>query len=149
MSISSIVPIRDREEAIQDELKNEGKPMKTRVLTKRVLSRFASKLTPAELDRVTPSGYPWWPGCIRLDLNRLQNKGIVRSPNKGYWEIDDNNIGESTKRKLDKLNRQGLNLLAEALRGAKSGQFPFSIKIKDGEFTLRLEKDDKKTRRNS
>lgn len=148
MSISSIVPIRDREEAIQDELK-EGKPIKTRVLTQRVLSRFASKLTPAELNRATPSGYPWWPGCIRLDLNRLQKKGIVRSPSKGYWEIDNDNISDSTRRKLDRLNRRGLDLLAEAVRGAKSGEFPFSIQIKDGEFTLRLEKEVKETGRNS
>ncbi len=75
MSISGIIPIRDREEALQDELKSQGKPMKTGVLTKRVITRFAPKLAPVELARVTPSGYPWWPGCIRLDLNRLQKKG--------------------------------------------------------------------------
>ncbi len=144
MSISGIVPIRDREEALQEELRNEGKPMKTRVLTKRVLNRFASKLTPAELDRVTPSGYPWWPGCIRLDLDRLQKKGKVRSPGKGYWEIDDDNISESTKRKLDKLTRRSLNLLDEAVRSAKSGEVPVSISIKGGEFTLKLGKQIKK-----
>ena len=138
MSISSIVPIRDREEALQDELRRAGKPMKTRVLTKRVLSRFASKLSPAELDRVTPSGYPWWPGCIRLDLNRLQRKGKVRSRSKGYWEVDNDGISESTQSKLDKLNRQSLSLLGEALKSAKSGDVPFSISIKGGEFIFRL-----------
>lgn len=139
MSISSIVPIRDREEALQDELRKEGKPVETGILTKRVLSRFPSQLTPAELDRVTPSGYPWWPGCIRLDLNRLQKKGKVRSPGKGFWEINSDGISESTKNKLDKINRQSLSLLSEAVKSAKSG-VPFSISIKGSEFILKLGK---------
>jgi hypothetical protein len=145
MSISGIIAIRDREEALQDELRNEGKPMKTGVLTKRVLTRFASKLTPAELARVTPSGYPWWPGCIRLDLNRLQKKGKVRRSGEGYWEIVDGNISGSTTRELDKLARRGLNLLEEVVRSAKSGDIPVSITIRDGEFIVKLGKDIKKT----
>lgn len=145
MSISSIVPVRDREEAIQKELRNEGRPVKTGALTRRVLRRFTSKLTPAELNRVTPSGYLWWPGCIRLDLDRLQKEGKVRNSSKGYWEIDNGNISEPTSRNLAKLNRQGLKLFAEALRVAKSDEVPFSVRIKGSEFTLRLEKDIKGT----
>ncbi len=84
MAISSAVPIREREEALQDELRSEAKPMKTGELTQRVLSKVSSKLTPAELARITPSRYPWWTGCLRLDLNRLFKKGKVRMPSKGY-----------------------------------------------------------------
>jgi hypothetical protein len=144
VAISSAVPIREREEALQDELRSEGKPMKTGELTKRVLSKFVVKLSPAELARVTPSGYPWWTGCLRLDLNRLLKKGKVRRPSKGYWEIVNGNINQA-KPKLDKLTRRSISLLEEVLRAAKSGEVPIEMTIKDGEFTVRIGKDIKET----
>lgn len=85
MSISRTVPIRNREKAIHEVLKKEGKPVKTGVLTKRVLTRLG--LSAAERNRTTPGGYRWWPGCIRLDLDRMRKHGEVRRPVKGYWEI--------------------------------------------------------------
>ncbi len=137
MSISSLIPISDREEALLDELRKEGKPLETGVLIKRVFRRFPHKLTPAELGRKTRSGYPWWSGCFRLDLNRLKKKGKVRRASEGYWEIvDDSN--NPTKPKLDKFTRRALNILDEVIRGAKSGEVPVSITMRHGEFTLRL-----------
>lgn len=144
MSISSLIPISDREEALVDELRKEGEPLKTGILIERVFRRFPNELTPAELGRKTPSGYPWWPGCFRLDLNRLKKRGKVRRPSEGYWEIvDDSN--NPTKPKLDKFTRRALNILDEVVRGAKSGDVPVSITMRDGEFTLRLGENIKQT----
>ena len=85
MSISGAVPIRDREKAILAELRKEAKPVKTGILTKRALARLG--LSDTERDRKTPGGYPWWTGCIRLDLDRMRKHGEVRRPTKGYWGI--------------------------------------------------------------
>jgi len=138
MSISGVIPIRDRERAVQDELRREGKPIKTGELTKRVLARFTPKLAPAELARVTPLGYEWWPGCIRLDLNRLQKKGKVRRHGWGYWEIVNKNTKGSTALTLERIARQQLNSLEEIVRKLKSEDIPFSITINNSEITLKL-----------
>jgi len=87
MSISQLVPLREAELALLRELKNEGKPVKTKELVKRVISQFPSELTPLELKRRTPSGTFWWGGRLRYDLNRLKKKGEARRPVKGCWEI--------------------------------------------------------------
>ena len=137
MSISSLIPISDREEALLDELRKEGEPLKTGILIERVFHKFPHKLTLAELGRKTRSGYPWWPGCFRLDLNRLKKRGKVRRLSEGYWEIV-NDGSNPTKPKLDKFTRRALNILEEVIRGAKSGNVPVSITIKDNEFTIRL-----------
>lgn len=141
MSISGIIPVRDREEALLDELRKEGKPLETGVLIERVFDRFPRKLTPTELGRETPSGYPWWSGCFRLDLNRLKKKGKVRRPSKGYWEIVDGNVPALTKPEISKLARQALNLIDEVVRAAKSGDVPVSITMREGEFTIRFGKE--------
>lgn len=75
----------------------------------------------------------------------MQEKGKVRRPSKGYWEIVDNNISGSTNHELDRLARRGLNLLDEVVRRAKSGEIPVYLTIKGGEFTVKLGKDIKKT----
>ncbi len=140
MSISSVIPIREREKALLEELRLEGKPVRTGVLTERVLSRLG--LTPAERRRTTPSGFPWWPGCLRFDLNRLREQGKVRRPSKGYWEIvsdDGNSPGPG------KFSRRALNILAELVRDAKSGDVPVSITMRQGEFIIRFGESIKQT----
>jgi hypothetical protein len=144
MSISSIIPISEREEALLDELRKEGKPLKTGILIKRVFRRFPLKLTRAELGRKTRSGYPWWSGCFRLDLNRLKKKGKVKRPSDGFWEIVDDST-KSIKPKPDKFTRRALNILEEIIRGAKSGEVPVSITMGDGEFKLKLGENIKHT----
>ena len=117
--------------------------MRTRVLTNRVLNRLV--LPPAERGRTTPSGYPWWPGCIRFELNRLREQGEVRRPSKGYWEIAGGDGNTSTKPVPDKFSRRGLNILAEFIRDAKSGDIPVLITMKDGEITIKFGESIKQT----
>lgn len=143
MTISSAIPIRDREKALLEELRHEGKPLRTGVLTERVLRKL--ELTPAEQRRTTPSGFPWWPGCLRFDLNRLQEQGKVRRPSKGYWEIVGGNGNPSTKSGPDKFSRRALNILAELVRDAKSGNIPVSVTMKRGEFTIKFGESIKQT----
>ena len=140
MTISNAIPIREREKGLLEELRREGKPVRTGVLTERVLSRLG--LTPAERRRTTPSGFPWWPGCLRFDLNRLREQGKVRRPSKGYWEIV-NDDGNSPR--LDKFSRRALNILGELVRDAKSGDVPVSITMKQGEFIIRFGESVKQT----
>ena len=137
MSISSLIPISEREDALLDELRKEGKPLKTGILVERVFRRFPHKLTPNERGRKTQSGYPWWPGCFRLDLNRLKKRGKVRRPSEGYWEIVDDS-SNPTKPKLDKFSRRAISILEEVIRGAKSGDVPVSITIKGNEFMIKV-----------
>ncbi len=136
MSISGAVPIRDREKAILEELRKEAKPVKTGILTERVLARFG--LSASEKSRRTPGGYPWWTGCIRLDLDRMRKHGEVRRPIKEYWEIVGDDGNASTKPGPDKFSRRALNLVAELVRDAKSGDVPVSITMRQGEFTIRF-----------
>jgi len=143
MSISGAVPIRDREKAILEELRKEAKPVKTGILTKRVLARLG--LSASEKNRKTPGGYPWWTGCIRLDLDRMRKHGEVRRPIKGYWEIVGGNGKSSTKPGPDKFSRRALNILADLVRDAKSGDVQALITMKDGEFTIKIGEDIKKT----
>ncbi len=143
MNISSAMPIRKREEALLDELRSEGKPIKTGVLTKRVLNRLG--LTRAERSRRTPSGYPWWSGCLRFDLNRLREQGKVRRPSKGYWEIAGGNGSQSSRLGPDKFSRRGLNILADLVRDAKSGDVPVFITMRNGEFTIKFGESIKQT----
>ena len=143
MVISSAIPIRDREKALLEELRREGKPIRTGTLTDRVLSRLGLK--PTERRRKTPSGYPWWSGCLRFDLNRLREQGKVRRPSKGYWEIVGDNDNPSTKPGPDKFSRRALNILAEPVRDAKSGEIPVLITMKQGEFTIKFGESVKQT----
>jgi len=143
MTISSAIPIRDREKALLDELRREGKPIRTGVLSERVLKRLG--ITPAERRRKTPSGYPWWPGCIRFDLHRLREQGKVRRQSKGYWEIVGGNGNVSTKLVPDKFSRRELNILSDLIRDAKSGDIPVLITMKDGEITIKFGESIKQT----
>jgi hypothetical protein len=143
MSISGTVPIRNREKTIIQELKKEGKPVKTGELTKRVLARLG--LSAAERNRTTPGGYPWWSGCIRFDLDRMRKHGEVRRPTKGYWEIISGNGKTSPNPGPDKYSRRALNILADIVRSVKSGEVQALITMKDGEFTVKIGEDIKKT----
>lgn len=142
-TISSAVPIRDREKALLEELRREGEPLKTGVLTERVLNRLG--LSPSERRRTTPSGYGWWPGCLRFDLNRLREQGKVRRPSRGYWEIADAKSTPSAKPGPDKFSRRALNILAELVRDAKSGEVSTLITMKHGEFTIKFGESIKQT----
>ena len=143
MTISSAIPIRAREKALLDELRREGKPIRTGVLIERVLKRLG--LTPAEWRRKTPSGYPWWPGCIRFDLNRLREQGKVCRQSKGYWQIAGGNGNVTTKPVPDKFSRRGLNILSDLIRDAKSGDIPVLITMRDGEITIKFGESIKQT----
>ncbi len=143
MSISGVVPIRDREKAILAELRKEAKPVKTGVLTTRALTKLG--LSPTEIKRKTPGGYPWWTGCIRLDLDRMRKHGEVRRPTKGYWEIVDGAGKSSSKPWPDKYSKRALNILADIIRNVKSGEVPALIIMKGGEFTVKIGKDIKET----
>ncbi|MEE8471445.1 MAG: hypothetical protein V3S51_08960 [Dehalococcoidia bacterium] len=136
MSISSAVPIRERENALLKELRREGKPLRTGVLTERVLGRLG--LAAPERKRTTPAGFPWWSGCLRFDLNRLREQGKVRRPSRGYWEIAGGNGDPSITPGPDKFSRRALNMVAELVRDAKSGDVPVLITMKRGEFTIKF-----------
>jgi hypothetical protein len=142
-SISSIIPIKDREKTLLEELRNEGKPIRTGVLTESVLKKLG--LTPAERRRKTPSGYLWWPGCLRFDLNRLREQGKVYRPIKGYWEIVGNNGNQPDKFRPDKFSQRALNILTELVKNAKSGDIPVSVTMKPGEIHIRFGENIKQT----
>lgn len=143
MSISGVIPIRDREKAILEELRKEAKPIKTGILTARALTKLG--LSPVEIKRKTPGGYPWWTGCIRLDLDRMRKHGEVRRPTKGYWEIVNSNEQSSSKPYPDKYSKRALNILAEIIRNVKSGEVPALITMKGGEFTVKIGENIKET----
>lgn len=86
MAISGLVPWREAERVLLEELQKEGRPVKTGELTRRAIERFPT-LTPAELKRRTPTGTKWWDGYFRLVLDLLKKKGEAKSATKGYWEI--------------------------------------------------------------
>jgi len=86
MVISSVVPWREAERVLLDELCKEGRPSKTGELTKRAIARFPV-LTPEELRRRTPSGTEWWPGFFRIALNNLRKKGAAKRPTRGFWAL--------------------------------------------------------------
>ena len=86
MSISELVPIKQAEEAILDELDRAGRPIKTSELVTRTIKRFP-QLTRAELRRTTPCGSNWWRGRIRFDLDRLKKRGEVVNVSPAYWAI--------------------------------------------------------------
>lgn len=142
-SISSIVPIKDREKTLLEYLRNEGKPIRTGVLTEAVLKKLG--LTAAERKRKTPSGYLWWPGCLRFDLNRLREQGKVRRPTKGYWEIVSSNGNQPDKSRPDKFSRRALNILAEIVKNARSGDVPVSVTMKPGDVHIRFGENIKQT----
>ena len=91
MSISQLIPKKEREEALLEEIFNHLGPAPTGRVVGQVINRFRDRLTPLELRRLTPCGSLWWPGCFRLDLNSLKKRGEAWRPEYGYWEIT--NVG--------------------------------------------------------
>lgn len=154
MSISQLVPLKEAEIALLEELQSEGKAVMTGELVRRSIKHFP-QLTPSELQRRTPSGSLWWPGRFRFDLNRLKKKGEVRSPVKGCWEIT--NIGiqrlsspiqppEREVVKLSKAKRQLLDCLVETVEAVKAGEIPAIVYSKNGEYTVKLGRHIKETK---
>ncbi len=86
MSISHLVPRQEAEMALLDELRKEGKFSKTGKSVGEAIKHFP-QLTPAELERRTPSGTIFWPGRFRFDLDHLKKRGYATNPVKGFWEI--------------------------------------------------------------
>lgn len=154
MSISQLVPLKEAEIALLEELQRERKAIKTGELMRRVVKHFL-QLTPSELQRRTPSGSLWWPGRFRFDLDRLKKKGEVRSPVKGCWEIT--NVGiqrlsnpvkppERDVVTLSKAQRYLLDCLVETVEAVKAGEIPATVYSKDGEYTVKLGRHIKETK---
>lgn len=154
MSISQLVPLKEAEIALLEELQREGKTIETGELVRRVIKRFP-QLTPSELQRRTPSGSLWWPGRFRFDLDRLRKQGEVRSPVKGCWEVTNvviqrlNSPVKSLERevvKLPKAQRHLLDCLVETVEAVKAGEIPATVYSKDGEYTVKLGRHIKETK---
>jgi len=88
MSISQLVPRQEAEMALLEELRKEGRLSRTGKSVGEAIERFP-QLTPAELQRQTPSGTIFWPGRFRFDLDHLKKRGYATNPVKGFWEITD------------------------------------------------------------
>jgi len=91
MSISQLVPRQEAEMALLEELRKEGRLSRTGKSVGETIKRFP-QLTPAELQRQTPSGTIFWPGRFRFDLDHLKKRGYATNPVKGFWEITDRGI---------------------------------------------------------
>ena len=91
MSISQLVPRQEAEMALLEELRKEGRLSRTGKSVGEVIKRFP-QLTPAELQRRTPSGTIFWPGRFRFDLDHLKKRGYATNPVTGFWEITDRGI---------------------------------------------------------
>lgn len=154
MSISQLVPLEEAEMALLEESQSEGKAIKTGELVKRAIKHFP-QLTSSELQRRTPSGFSWWPGRFRFDLDRLKKKDEMRSPSKGYWEITSPGIqrlaGSSQPsiqkvQNLSKSDKKVLDLIVETAKAVKKEEIPAIIAMGKGVFTIKLGKDIKKTK---
>ena len=75
MSISSLIPIREREEALLDELRKEGKPLKTGILVERVFHKFPHKLTHYRTRKKNPFGIPLVARLFQARPESLEEKG--------------------------------------------------------------------------
>jgi len=154
MSISQLVPLKEAEIALLEELQREGKAIETGELVRRAIKHFP-QLTPSKLQKRTPSGSLWWPGRFRFDLDRLRKKGEVRSPAKGCWEVT--NVGiqrlsspvkplEREVVKLSRAQRHLLDCLVETVEAVKAGEIPATVYSKDGEYTVKLGRHIKETK---
>jgi hypothetical protein len=88
MSISRLVPRQEAEMALLEELRKEGKLSETGKSVGEAIKHFP-QLTPAELQRRTPSGTIFWPGRFRFDLDHLKKRGYATNPVKSFWGITD------------------------------------------------------------
>jgi len=91
MSTSQLVPRQEAKRALLEELRKESRLSKTGRCVEEAIKHFP-QLTPAELQRRTPSGTLFWPGRFRFDLDHLKKRGYASNPVKGYWEITDSGI---------------------------------------------------------
>ncbi len=146
MSISQLVPLKEAEMVLLEELQSESKAAKTGDLVKRAMKRFP-QLTKLELGRRTPSGTLWWPGRFRFDLDRLKKKGEVGIPTKGYREItalgvqrlNGSNLSATKQvHKLSKPERKALDLAVEYTEAMKTGKIPGIVIMKGNELTIKV-----------
>ncbi len=153
MAISSLVPWREAERVLLEELQKEGRPIKTGELTKRAIARFPT-LTPEELQRRTPSGTKWWAGYFRFVLNLLRKKGETRRPAKGYWEVTklggqrltaSGQLPHPQEPKLSVHEKELLDLFQEILRSIENGEITAIITTKRDGFTVELGEHIKET----
>ena len=153
MAISSLVPWREAERVLLEELQKECRPIKTGELTRRAIARFPT-LTPEELQRRTPSGAKWWPGYFRFVLNLLRKKGEARRPAKGYWETTkpggqrlaaSEQLPRPLEPKLSVHERELLDLFQEILQSIKKGEITAIITTKRDGFIVELGEHIKET----
>ncbi len=154
MSISKLVPLEEAEMALLEESQREGKAIKTGELVKRAIKHFP-QLTLSELQRRTPSGFSWWPGRFRFDLDRLKKRGEMSSATKAYWEITNLGIqrlagpGQPSAKQIQNLSKSDkkvLDLIVETAKAVKKEEVPARITMGKGVFTIKLGKDIKKTK---
>jgi hypothetical protein len=149
MSISQLVPREDAELALLEEMQKEGKPIKTSELVARAIKHFP-QLTPAELQRRTPSGTMFWPGKFRFYLDDLKKTGQASNRVKGYWEIT--SMGRQRLAKpaspptrpdprMAKSLKEALSIISETVKAIKRDEVKAIIRIKDNEMTIRLGKE--------
>jgi restriction endonuclease Mrr len=144
MSISGLISIKEREDALIEEAQKEGKPIKTSDLLDRVLKRF-SQLTLLELQRRTPSGSLWWRGCFRFDLDRLKKKGMMRNPAKGYWKVTSpgnqtvSNLSFSASNsKIPNLKKETCALVQKVTRSIGKDQVKGRITVGSGKLIVEI-----------
>lgn len=99
VSIASKVPPEEAEIALLEELDKGGGTLDTKSVVTRAIKHFSS-LTPAELQRKTPSGREWWEGYFRFALDRLKRKGEATNRQRGWWAI--------TEKGRQRIRREGL-----------------------------------------
>lgn len=152
MSTSSLVPREEREIALLEEMQGQRKPIKTGELVKRAISRFPDRLTPSELQKRTPSGFPWWSGRFRFDLDALRKKGEAMRPTKGYWEITSPGVqrlnAQPSQEQHAGLTKSELKLLdwtKEVMDAIETGEIPAIVRTQKGGFTVELGKHIKET----
>lgn len=153
MSISQLAPRDKAELALLKEMQKEGKPIKTGELVARAIKHFP-KLTPAELQRRTPSGTLFWPGRFRFDLNSLKRKGQATNPTKGHWEVTRPGIQRlgraatpAARRdpRLAKAIEEALKIISDTVKAIKRDEVQATIKLGKNEMTIRLGKEIKET----
>ena len=145
MSISRLVPLREAESALLEEMRDEGRSVRTGELVERSIKHFSVKLTPSELQRRTPSGTFWWPGRFRYDLDRLKKKGEAIRPAKGYWKITELGCRRLTGPKLFDSKKEFLDLAEEVIQAIKAGEVTAIIQLNGAGFTVELGRHIKET----
>ncbi len=149
----ALISRKEAEKVLLEELRKEGRPIKTGELIRRVIQRFPV-ITPSALKRRTPTGTKFWPGSFRFVLDLLKKKGEAVSPAKGYWEITKLGIQRLTEPiqsphrqelKLSFLEKELLDWAEEVIKSMKAGEVPGIIRTRKYGFTVELGEHIKET----